>query len=50
MAEHSDAAKVGLVVYANSMDAEYVWMTSGIRNDYFRRSGRPAGRIHRLAG
>ncbi|MGR8935734.1 MAG: N-6 DNA methylase [Gammaproteobacteria bacterium] len=23
--------------YANSMDADYVWMTSGIRNDYFRR-------------
>lgn len=23
--------------YANSIDAEYVWMTSGIRNDYFRR-------------
>lgn len=23
--------------YANSMDADFVWMTSGIRNDYFRR-------------
>lgn len=23
--------------YANSVDAEYVWLTSGIRNDYFRR-------------
>lgn len=23
--------------YANSMDADYIWMTSGIRNDYFRR-------------
>ncbi|MBL8512275.1 MAG: restriction endonuclease subunit M, partial [Betaproteobacteria bacterium] len=23
--------------YANAMDADFVWMTSGIRNDYFRR-------------
>jgi type I restriction enzyme M protein len=23
--------------YANSMDADFVWLTSGIRNDYFRR-------------
>jgi len=23
--------------YANSMDADFVWMTSGLRNDYFRR-------------
>lgn len=23
--------------YANSMDADFVWMTSGIRNDYFKR-------------
>jgi len=23
--------------YANSMDADYVWMTSGLRNDYFLR-------------
>ena len=23
--------------YANSMDADFIWMTSGIRNDYFRR-------------
>ena len=23
--------------YANSMDADYVWMTSGLRNDYFFR-------------
>ena len=23
--------------YANSMDADYVWMTSGLRNDYFIR-------------
>jgi type I restriction enzyme M protein len=23
--------------YANSMDADFVWMTSGLRNDYFQR-------------
>lgn len=23
--------------YANSIDADFVWLTSGIRNDYFRR-------------
>jgi len=23
--------------YANSIDADFIWMTSGIRNDYFRR-------------
>lgn len=25
--------------YANSLSAEYLWMTSGIRNDYFKVSG-----------
>jgi len=37
--------------YANSMDADYVWMTSGIRNDYFRRDrSAPKERIaNRLA-
>ncbi len=37
--------------YANSMDADFVWMTSGIRNDYFRRDrAAPKERIaNRLA-
>jgi len=37
--------------YANSMDAEFVWITSGIRNDYFRRDrAAPKERIaNRLA-
>lgn len=37
--------------YANSMDADFVWMTSGIRNDYFRRDRQaPKERINnRLA-
>lgn len=37
--------------YANSMDADYIWMTSGIRNDYFRRDRQaPKERIaNRLA-
>ena len=37
--------------YANSMDSDFVWMTSGIRNDYFRRDrSAPKERIaNRLA-
>lgn len=37
--------------YANSMDADFVWMTSGIRNDYFKRDRKaPKERIsNRLA-
>lgn len=37
--------------YANSIDADFVWMTSGIRNDYFRRDrAAPRDRIgNRLA-
>lgn len=37
--------------YANSVDAEYVWLTSGIRNDYFRRDrAAPKDRVgNRLA-
>jgi type I restriction enzyme M protein len=37
--------------YANSVDAEYVWLTSGIRNDYFRRDrASPKDRVgNRLA-
>lgn len=37
--------------YANSIDAEYVWLTSGIRNDYFRRDrAAPKDRVgNRLA-
>ena len=37
--------------YDNSMDADFVWMTSGIRNDYFRRDrAAPKERIaNRLA-
>lgn len=37
--------------YANSMDADFVWMTSGLRNDYFRRDRRaPKERVsNRLA-
>lgn len=37
--------------YANSMDADFVWITSGIRNDYFRRDrAAPRERIaNRLA-
>ncbi|EKO3437246.1 TPA: restriction endonuclease subunit M [Vibrio fluvialis] len=37
--------------YANSMDADFVWMTSGLRNDYFRRDRKaPKERVaNRLA-
>ncbi|EGR1891218.1 restriction endonuclease subunit M [Vibrio vulnificus] len=37
--------------YANSMDADFVWMTSGLRNDYFKRDRKaPKERIaNRLA-
>lgn len=37
--------------YANSIDADYVWMTSGIRNDYFLRDRKaPKERVaNRLA-
>ncbi len=37
--------------YANSIDADFVWMTSGIRNDYFRRDrAAPRDRVgNRLA-
>lgn len=37
--------------YANSVDADYVWLTSGIRNDYFRRDrAAPKDRVgNRLA-
>ncbi len=37
--------------YANSMDADFIWMTSGIRNDYFRRDrAAPKDRVgNRLA-
>ena len=37
--------------YANSIDADFVWLTSGIRNDYFRRDrAAPKDRIaNRLA-
>jgi len=37
--------------YANSMDADFVWMAAGIRNDYFRRDRKaPKERIaNRLA-
>lgn len=37
--------------YANSMDADFVWMTSGLRNDYFKRDRQaPKERIaNRLA-
>ena len=37
--------------YANSIDADFVWLTSGIRNDYFRRDrSAPRERIaNRLA-
>jgi len=37
--------------YANSIDADYIWLTSGIRNDYFRRDrAAPKDRVgNRLA-
>lgn len=37
--------------YANSMDADFIWMTSGLRNDYFRRDRKaPKERVtNRLA-
>src|SRR5690606_15979219 len=37
--------------YANSIDADFVWMTSGIRNDYFLRDRKaPKERVaNRLA-
>lgn len=37
--------------YANSIDADFVWMTSGLRNDYFRRDRKaPKERVaNRLA-
>ena len=37
--------------YANSMDADFIWMTSGLRNDYFKRDRKaPKERVvNRLA-